>query len=305
MSRVAFVFSGQGAQKVGMGKDLFDHVKASADIFAKLERLRPETMRQCFDGPAQLLTCTENAQPCLYAMELAAAAALTSEGISCEAVAGFSLGELSALAYSGAMTAETGFQIVCRRGELMQAASQAHPGCMVAALKLSSEQVRQVCAAFEDAWPVNYNCPGQTVVACARNTLIPLVEAIRQRGGKAVPLKVSGAFHSPLMQHVSSAFRDLLSEVRFQPPRIPLYANTTGLPYEESPAAVLPKQMCSPVQWQATIENMVAAGIDTFVEIGPGTTLCGFIERIAPGRRLFHVEDCASLESAVRGCREC
>lgn len=165
MGGIAFVFSGQGDQYPGMGQALAQTYGAAAEVFACCDRLRPGTSAQCFAGPEDVLKETKNTQPCLFAMEMAAAAVLRAAGVRPDVVAGFSLGELAACVQAGIFDLETGFRLVCRRGELMQKAAEGQATTMAAAVRLSAAQVRSLCSEFSDLYPVNYNAPGQTVVA--------------------------------------------------------------------------------------------------------------------------------------------
>ena len=296
MARIAFVFAGQGAQAPGMGRSLAEASPAAAEVFRRVDALRPGTSAQCFEGTQEELMDTVNTQPCLWAVELAAAAALTEAGVQAEAAAGFSLGELAALRYANAVDFETGFTLVCRRAELMAAAANGLPSFMAAVLKLDAAAVERVCEAFDKVWPVNYNCPGQVAVAGEAAAQEAYAQAVREAGGRARMLKVSGAFHSPLMAAAAEGFGPALAGAALHAPRCTLYSNCTGLPYAKGEMkALLQRQICSPVRWQSEVEHMVRSGIDTFVELGPGKTLCGLIARIAPEARTLHVEDAASL----------
>ncbi len=303
MGGIAFLFAGQGAQKPGMGAELIQVSPAAAEVFRKLDAIRPGTSEQCFSGTKEELLQTRNTQPCLYAVELAAAAALHEAGIRPDFLAGFSLGEISALACSGAVSLEEGFRLVCRRGELMdRAAASAPPSAMAAVVKLTAEQVEELAAPCENVWPVNYNCPGQTVVAALKEDLPPFRDAVKTAGGRAMLLAVAGAFHSPLMASASDALADYLSGVALNAPKMPLYSNVTGLPYgggAEEMRSLLASQVKSPVRWQSIIEHMAAQGVDAFIELGPGTTLSGLVRRTLSGVRIYNVEDRASLEKTI------
>lgn len=305
MGQVAFVFSGQGAQYSGMGAKLAAENEAAAAVFRTLDALRPGTSQQCFSGTAEELRQTENTQPCLFAVELAAAAALTAGGLHPDRTAGFSLGELSALTFSGGASLETGFSLVCRRGELMGRAAQAVETGMAAVLKLEDAQVETLCARFPGVYPVNYNCPGQVAVAGKKEALAAFSQAVKEAGGRALPLKVAGGFHSPFMTEAAEAFGTFLGTVSLSRPGIPLYSDYTGDLYEEDLKNLLEQQINHPVRWQTIIRNMIAAGVDTFVEVGPGSTLCGLIRKIDPAVRTFAVEDPESLEKALKEAKPC
>ena len=280
MGGVAFVFSGQGDQYPGMWKELCERYPAAAKVFAICDAIRPGTAEQCFSGTAEELKETVNTQPCLYAMELAAARVLLGKGVRPDAVAGFSLGEVTAATFAGCFDQEMGFRLVCRRGELMQAEAEKHDTAMAAVVKLTAEEVMQLCRQFSDVYPVNFNCPGQTTVSGLSEQMPGFFAAVKAAGGRAIPLKVKGAFHSPYMAEAAKAFGQELAKAGMKQGNIPLYSNVTAAPYEENPAALLAKQIESPVQWEKLIRTMISTGIDTFVEIGPGKTLTNMIRRI-------------------------
>lgn len=303
MGKIALVFAGQGAQYPGMGKSLYEVSAAARAVFDLAERRRPGTLAQCFAGTKEELTVTRNTQPCLYCVDLAAACALREAGVAPAALAGFSLGEIAALTFSGAVSPEDGFSIVCARGEAMQAAAEQTDAAMVAVVKLDNATVEGLCARFRRVYPVNYNCPGQLVVAGAREELEAFKAAVKEAGGKALPLAVGGGFHSPFMEGAAEAFAGVLARFAIKDPALPLYANATARPYEGDYRALLVRQMKSPVRWQGTVEAMLAAGIDTFIEVGPGKTLCGLIKKTAPQAAVLQVEDADSLAAVVTACK--
>lgn len=282
MGKVAFVFSGQGDQHPGMGKELAEACPVAAAVYEMCDRLRPGTSAQCFSGTPEELMETKNTQPCLFAMELAAAAALQEKGVKPDAVAGFSLGEVAAATVAGVFDQETGFRLVCRRGQLMQAAADRFDTAMAAVVKLTAAQVQELCSRFSGIYPVNFNCPGNITVSGLASQMPDFSAAVKAAGGRALPLKVKGAFHSPFMQEAANAFQKELDRAALRKPEIPLYSNLTALPYGDGAAKLLSGQICSPVQWEKLIRNMIADGIDTFIEIGPGRTLTNMIKKTVP-----------------------
>lgn len=299
MGKIAFVFSGQGAQYPGMGKSLADFSPAARELFALADQVRPGTSAQCFEGTAEELSITKNTQPCLYCVDLAAALALEEQGVHADFAAGFSLGEIPALAFAGAFTQEDGFRFVCKRGEAMQAAAEANPGSMAAILKLSNETVEALCKEFTQVWPVNYNCPGQLVVAGEAGQLAEFQAKVKEAGGRAAPLAVSGGFHSPFMESAAAQLEKELAQTVFAPTRIPVYANYTAQPYGDNPAGLLVNQVKNPVRWQETVEALAAQGVDTFFECGPGKTLCGLIKKTIKTAKVFQAQDAESIQAAL------
>lgn len=299
MGKIAFVFSGQGSQYGGMGKSLFETSPAARQVFETADKIRPGTSEQCFSGTAEELSLTKNTQPCLYCVDLAAARALEEAGIHADFAAGFSLGEVAALTFSGAFSEEDGFSFVCRRAAAMQEAAEQNPGAMAAVLKLPNETVEQLCGEFSHVWAVNYNCPGQLVVAGEKAELEAFCTKVAEKGGRAVPLAVSGGFHSPLMAGAAERLRGELENIAMKRPRLPVYANFTAQPYGENAKELLLEQVKNPVRWQETVENLAAQGVDTFMECGAGKTLCGLIKKTVKDATVLRVEDAETLQAAV------
>lgn len=301
MGKIAFVFAGQGAQYAGMGKDLYDASPAARAVF---DLAGEEVKRLCFSGPADALNRTVNAQPCLFSVDLACAEALNEAGVYAEGAAGFSLGEIPALSFCGLLGTEDALALVRLRADAMQRCANEHPGAMIAVLRLTAEQVEAVCAELDGAYAVNFNAPGQTVVACAEQTAEQLTSRISSLGGKALRLAVGGAFHCPFMRGAREALGDFVSGRSFGKMRIPLYANATGEVYAD-PEALIPRQVASPVLWQKTIERMRMDGFDRFVEVGPGQVLSGLIKKIDPNAFVFSAGDLPSLKRTVSEVKPC
>ena len=300
MADIAFVFPGQGSQHPGMGRELYDTNEAARNVFDEAEASLPGVLDMIWNSDEQELAKTSNTQPALFCVELASAAALTGAGVSPDRLAGFSLGEITALAFSGAVRRADGFKMVKLRSQLMQKASEALNSSMAAVLKLDDEAVESVCREFSGIYPVNYNCPGQIVVSGPAGSLAIFGQRIKELGGRSMPLKVGGAFHSPYMAEAANEFGEGLSSFDIKAPKIPLYSNRTAEPYGGGDVvALLTEQMRSPVLWSKTIQNMVRDGTGTFVEVGPGKVLSGLISRISPDAVVYNVEDAGSLEKVV------
>ena len=291
MGKIAFVFSGQGDQFPGMGKDLADKYPSAKSVFDMCDGIRPGTSEQCFNGTEEELKETKNTQPCLFAMELAAANVLFDKGVKPEALAGFSLGEVTAATAAGIFDNETGFRLVCKRGELMQTEAEKFDTSMAAVVKLTPEQVQDVCTKYSDVYPVNFNCPGQITVSGLASQMKDFSADVKAAGGRALPLKLKGAFHSPFMNAASEAFRVELENAKINKGNITLYSNLTSMPYTDDVAELLSKQICSPVLWEKIVRNMIADGFDTFIEIGPGRTLTNMIKKISADVKAQTVEE--------------
>lgn len=300
MGKIAFVFPGQGAQYPGMGLELAAASPAARAVFHMADAMRPGTSSHCFNGSEELLRKTKVTQPCIWTVEMAAAAALEERGIHADMAAGFSLGELAALSYAKVVDEATCFRLVCERGRLMYQAVQVEDTAMAVVVKLDNETVERLCARFDRVYPVNYSCPGQVTVAGPKNQMNAFAAAVREEKGTVLPLKIGGGFSSPFMKEASTWFGYLMKPVDFALPVIPLYSNMTGRPYGGDMKRLLQMQMCSPVRWETIIRNMIAAGADTFVEVGPGNALQDLIRRIDDSVRVFGVSDAASLQRTVQ-----
>lgn len=292
----AWVFPGQGSQVVGMGRELYDPFSAARTVFEEADAALGFSISSlCFDGPEDLLTATENAQPALLTTSYAflEAARQRANPLILEQpafVAGHSLGEYSALLAAGAFDLATAVRLVRRRGELMAAASA---GTMAAILGLDEAPLEALCKQVAgegegEDWQVviaNYNAPGQLVISGGVSGVQRVSELAKAAGAKrAVPLKVSAAFHSPLMRDAASAMAQVLADAPIADLQVPVLANVTA-DERQSAASVreeLTQQVASPVRWVASIEYMTQRGVDTFIEVGPGNVLAGLIKRIAP-----------------------
>ena len=295
MGSVAFLFAGQGAQHPAMGVDLIEVSPAAAEVFAIADEVRPGTSEQCRSASKEELSQTENTQPCVFVHDLAAATALRERGVVPAACAGFSLGEVAALTFAGAFDARAGFELVCERAVLMATAAERHPGGMRAVIKLDAAQVENLAAqAGEDCWPVNYNSPQQTVVAGAPDALQTLDVLVKEAGGRAMKVAVSGAFHSPYMAEATEGLATYIQAGHAPSPLlIPVMANMTAAPYPADPRAasdVLVNQVSHAVRWVDTLHTLQDQGIDTFIEVGPGKTLSGLVKRTLSDVRVYSCE---------------
>lgn len=299
MGKIAFVFPGQGAQYTGMGKDIFNNNSSAKNIFEKIDKIRPNTSKQCFEADISELSITENTQPCIFAVEMALAKALKEEGIVPDCVAGFSLGEVTALTFANVFSFEDGTKFICKRAEYMQSDTLKSNTGMVAVVKLDNKTVEDTAKKFLNVFPVNYNCPGQLVVAGDKTELEDFSKSISDKGGKVIPLKVSGGFHSPFMEEASRKVLIELNNIKFNKSIYPVYSNYTSQIYTDDVKTLLSNQVKKPVLWVDIINNMIADGVDTFIEVGPGKVLAGLIKKINSDVTIYNVEDNNTLKNVV------
>ena len=309
MAKIAYLFPGQGSQAVGMGQDLCAHSKAAQALFDEADSLvGTKLSTRCFYGPEDALRQTIYTQPALYVTSAAALRALQEAGAPApEAVAGHSVGEYAALLAAGAFDFETGLHLVERRAQEMHRATLAAPGAMAAVLGLDGPQVSAICQAVELSGAgivqaANFNGGGQVVISGSPEGVAKASEMAKTNGAKRVlPLNVSGAFHSRLMQPAVEAMTFALNDAQVQDTAVPVVANLTA-DYEtgaEEIKSSLAAQIDHPVRWEESIGRLVADGFDTFVEVGAGTVLASLMRRLAPTVRMFSVGDSADVKAFV------
>ena len=293
MSKIAFIFPGQGAQACGMGKDFYEQTETGKRIFDKATQLMGFSMPQlCFEENDRL-DITEYTQAAMVTASIAMMRVLEENGIMPDVAAGLSLGEYCALAAAGVMSDEDAIRTVRQRGILMQEAVPVGEGAMAAILALDAAAIEEVTGAMEGVWIANYNCPGQIVISGEKAAVEEACEKLKAAGAKrAVMLNVSGPFHSGMLADAGEKLGEVLSQVELHEPQIPYVANVTAQ-YVKSAAEVkelLTRQVSSSVRWQQSVEAMIADGVDTFIEIGPGKTLAGFMRKISRDVKTLNVE---------------
>ena len=300
MSKTAFMFSGQGAQAVGMMKDIAEKSPAAKAVFDTADRILGRRISAlCFEGPQEELNLTHNTQPCMLAAELAALAALEEKGIKPDVVAGFSLGEYAALVASGVIGLEDAFRIIQVRADAMQEACPVGEGGMAAITKQDAETVQALCDEAEGyVVPVNFNCPGQIVVSGAADAVDRVCALAKNRKIRAIKLPVSVPSHSALMAPAAEILAETFRSVSFRTPALACYSDVDARPYTQNAdvAAQLCRQVQSPVLWEQLLRNMYADGVRTFVEIGPGSTLTSFVKKTLEDVETFSVNSVEEFE---------
>jgi len=304
MSKTALLFAGQGAQVVGMGKDLAENFPLAKVWFERANAaLEYDLAAVCFHGPEAELTRTENAQPGIFLVSWIAFQLLKERtpALSFQATAGLSLGEFTALAAADAMSFEDGLRVVRQRGRFMQEACEATRGGMAAVIGLDETRTREVC---EQAGVVlaNLNCPGQLVISGEADKIGRACDLAKARGARrALPLPVAGAYHSPLMASAQPKLQAELARLTVKSPSITVISNVTAQPHDE-PESIrtrLVEQVTSPVRWEESVRYLLSQGFTRFIELGPGTALSGFMKRIDKEARVLNVSDVASLASTA------
>ncbi len=301
MTKVAFCFPGQGSLEAGMGRDIAEAVPEAMEVYRLgSEASGLDLQRLCFDSPLEDLVETEVQQPALVATSLAILAALRADGLEPDIVVGHSVGEFAALASVGAIGTGEAIGLVRERGLAMAEAARMHPGAMAAILGLEDEAVENLCRKIIGVWPANYNCPGQIVISGEHDAVEVLCAEAEGLGARrAIRLKVSGAFHSPLVARAADRLKPAVERIRFHDPIAPFMSTVTA---RVEPAtrlgSLLIDQLTAPVRFTQAARALVTDGVTTFVEVGPGNVLSGLVKRIDKSVRAISVNDLASLEKA-------
>ena len=307
MIKTAFLFPGQGSQSVGMGKDLADNFSVAREVFEEADQaLGFSISKLCFEGPEDELRKTVNTQPAILTVSVAALRVLQQAGISFDITAGHSLGEYSALVAAGVLDFADAVRLVNKRGQFMQEAVPLGEGAMAAVMGMEREKVVEICAEVEKeagaVQAVNFNCPGQIVIAGKTVAVEKTAAALKAAGAKrAIMLPVSAPFHSTLLQPAAEKLALELDKVSFREPKLPVVANVTGKISTDSAEIkqLLVTQAANPVLWEDCIATVAAYGASVSVEVGPGKVLTGFTKKIAPEIATFNVEDLESLQKTL------
>lgn len=302
---IAFLFPGQGSQYINMGKELYENIEECKNIFDKGQEILGMPIKELiFEGSNEELTRTKNSQPAILLTSLACQKALELEGISADYTVGLSLGEYGALIYSGVLSFEDGLRLIKKRAEIMDSAVSSEEGTMAAVLKLSEDKVQELinrASKFGLVEGANYNCPGQVVISGEHEAIKQSVKIAKELKGIAIPLKVSGPFHSSMYEKASHEFYRELEKANINEPIKTVYSNVKGEPYEKEDdiRELLRLQIMSSVLFEKSIRDLINKGVDTFIEVGPGKTLSGFVKKIDKEVNVYNVEDIKSLKETV------
>lgn len=302
MSRIAFIFPGQGAQYCGMGKDFYEQTKTGRRVFDRASELLGFSMPELCFTENDRLNITEYTQAAMVTTSIAMMDVLKEHGVKPDVAAGLSLGEYCALAAASVMSEEDAITTVRQRGILMQEAVPAGSGAMAAVLALDAGKIEEVISGIDDVQIANYNCPGQIVISGKKEAVEQANAALLAAGAKrAILLNVSGPFHSDMLKGAGEKLGAVLKQVKISRPAIPYVANVTAsyVTNVDEVKPLLEKQVSSSVRWQQSVETMIADGVDTFIEIGPGRTLAGFMKKINRDVKVFNIEKLEDVEKVV------
>ncbi len=302
MTKIAFMFPGQGSFAVGMGKDVAEAVPEAMAVYeAGSVAAGLDLRRLCFESPVEELVETEVQQPALVATSLAFNAALRVRGIAPDFVVGHSVGEFAALAAAGSIPDADAIGLVRERGLAMAAAARERPGSMAAILGLADEVVESLCKKIANVWPANYNCPGQIVISGEDPAVVECCEEAEREGAKrAIKLRVSGAFHSPLVERAADRLRPAIDKIEFSMPKAAFMSTVTAkLEEAQRYRTLLVEQLTAPVKFTQAARELMSHGVTTFVEVGPGNVLSGLLKRIDRSVKTFTVNDLKALDEAT------
>ena len=312
--KIGYIFPGQGTQTVGMGKDIYEKYEEAKNVYKIIDNSLNENIEELtYEKTQEELNKTENTQITIYAMSMAILEILKNKGIKPEVAAGLSLGEYSALTTAGVISLEDGAKIVTTRGKLMQNLAPEGNWAMAAIIGLEDEKVEEACTKVNNGFvkAVNYNCPGQVVVSGEKEAVLQAMEYAKELGArKAIELKTSGPFHTEKLKDASVELRKELEKINFKDFEIPVIKNLNGMAYtkEDNMVEILSNHVISPVKFGKSIETMINMGVDTFIEIGPGKTLSGFVKKVCKQMEkevnVFNIENLETLESTLEALKQ-
>ena len=301
--KIGFLFAGQGSQHPGMGKDFYEQYDAARRLYDSIDIDIP-VKELCFNGTQEQLNDTAVAQPCILATSSAIAAVLSEKGIHADVAAGLSLGEYSALAYAGVFTPQEGVKLVRQRGKIMAAALPEGTSGMAAVLNTEESVIAEVCAEVKEIGVceiANYNCPGQIVISGQKEAVAAASEKLKARGvRRVIPLQVSGAFHTSLLNEASVQLREVLDTYAFGEEEIPVINNVSGKVETRDLREVLQEQICHSVHFTQSLQAMIDMGVELFIEIGPGHALSGFVRKTTKEVPVYHIDTTEDLEKVLK-----
>ena len=312
--KIGYIFPGQGTQTVGMGKDIYEKYEEAKNVYKIIDNSLNENIEELtYEKTQEELNKTKNTQITIYAMSMAILEILKNKGIKPEVAAGLSLGEYSALTTAGVISLEDGAKIVRTRGKLMQNLAPEGNWAMAAIIGLEDEKVEEACTKVNNGFvkAVNYNCPGQVVVSGEKEAVLQAMEYAKELGArKAIELKTSGPFHTEKLKDASVELRKELEKINFKDFEISVIKNLNGMAYtkEDNMVEILSNHVISPVKFGKSIETMINMGVDTFIEIGPGKTLSGFVKKVCKQMEkevnVFNIENLETLESTLEALKQ-